>query len=164
LQATPSDRLVKYQLLTTINRDFVHDAVGYARTIISEAIESRRTLLAHIRIHQDQDPPPLSQSRETVTAATHVLAEFFLHSKDKSLRPSPIGGVAGGQKFLWRGILFKLADGALGPWGGSDELAAKARAPALSALSQPNTNEARSRPDERGRESSSRPRDSSRRD
>jgi hypothetical protein len=30
------------------------------------------------------------------------------------------------QKYLWRGILFKMADGSCGPWGGSDEAAAKA--------------------------------------
>jgi hypothetical protein len=36
-----------------------------------------------------------------------------------------VGGQAGGKKFVWRGILFKLADGAQGPWAGSDEAAAK---------------------------------------
>lgn len=30
------------------------------------------------------------------------------------------------QKYLWRGILFKMADGSTGPWNGSDEAAAKA--------------------------------------
>ena len=41
-------------------------------------------------------------------------------------RPKHLGGVAGGKKYLWRGILFKLADGSKGPYGGSDEAAAKA--------------------------------------
>lgn len=41
-------------------------------------------------------------------------------------RPKQLGGVAGGMKYLWRGILFKLADGSQGPYGGSDEAAAKA--------------------------------------
>ena len=41
-------------------------------------------------------------------------------------RAKKLGGVAGGKKYLWRGILFKLADGSKGPYGGSDEAAAKA--------------------------------------
>lgn len=36
-----------------------------------------------------------------------------------------VGGQAGGKKFLWRGILFKLADGSTGPYCGNDEAAAK---------------------------------------
>ncbi|CAN0549238.1 unnamed protein product, partial [Ectocarpus sp. 8 AP-2014] len=42
------------------------------------------------------------------------------------IRPKRLGGLAGGKKYLWRGILFKLADGSQGPYGGSDEAAAKA--------------------------------------
>lgn len=42
-----------------------------------------------------------------------------------SPRPRPFGGVAGGKKFMWRGILFKLADGSSEPYWGSDEAAAK---------------------------------------
>ncbi|CAN0451196.1 unnamed protein product, partial [Laminaria digitata] len=40
-------------------------------------------------------------------------------------RPRSLGGVAGGKKFVWRGILFKLADGSSGPYCGNDEAAAK---------------------------------------
>jgi len=32
-----------------------------------------------------------------------------------------MGGIAGGKKYLWRGILFKMSDGSTGPWNGSDE-------------------------------------------
>jgi hypothetical protein len=54
-----------------------------------------------------------------------IISEYFLHSYLRSIRPREVGGMAGGKKFLWRGILFKLADGAQGPWAGSDEAAAK---------------------------------------
>lgn len=84
---TQEERLYKYRMLTSINRDFVSAAVSYAKTIISE---------------------------------------YFLHSKDRSILPRNLGGIAGGKKYLWRGILFKLADGSTGPWSGSDEAAAKA--------------------------------------
>ena len=51
---------------------------------------------------------------------------MFLPEDRKSIRPRQIGGVAGGHKFEWRGVLFKLADGWSGPYCGSDEAAAKA--------------------------------------
>lgn len=41
------------------------------------------------------------------------------------VRPVEYGGVGGGIKFVWRGILFKLADGSKGPYCGNDEAAAK---------------------------------------
>ena len=50
-------------------------------------------------------------------------------------RPKRLGGVAGGKKYLWRGILFKLADGSQGPYGGSDEAAAKAAGHELRGVS-----------------------------
>ena len=40
-------------------------------------------------------------------------------------RPVDYGGAGGGIKFVWRGILFKLADGSKGPYYGNDEAAAK---------------------------------------
>ncbi len=40
-------------------------------------------------------------------------------------RPARCGGQHGGEKFIWRGILFKLADGSRGPYCGNDEAAAK---------------------------------------
>lgn len=42
-----------------------------------------------------------------------------------SNRPARCGGQHGGEKFMWRGILFKLADGSRGPYCGNDEAAAK---------------------------------------
>ena len=59
--------------------------------------------------------------------AETIINEYFLHAKDKSMYPSgDVGGHAGGEKYVFRGILFKLADGDVGPWHGSDEAAAKA--------------------------------------
>ena len=58
--------------------------------------------------------------------ARTLIVEQFLPEDKKSVRPTPVGGIAGGQKFAWRGILFKFADGETGPYGGSDEAAAKA--------------------------------------
>eukprot|EP00903_Cladosiphon_okamuranus_P015185 g14039.t1 len=77
---------VKWQRLTTVNRDFVAAAVTYGKTIISE---------------------------------------YFLDNRDKSIKPVEVGGACGGIKFVWRGILFKLADGSKGPYCGNDEAAAK---------------------------------------
>lgn len=55
-----------------------------------------------------------------------IISEFFLHSYQRSIRPREIGGLSGGKKYVWRGILFKLSQGSSGPWAGSDEAAAKA--------------------------------------
>ncbi len=60
------------------------------------------------------------------TYAQTIISEYFLHTKDKSIVAKNIGGLAGGQKYIWRGILFKMADGSSGPYNGSDEAAAKA--------------------------------------
>ncbi|CAM9490420.1 unnamed protein product [Pylaiella littoralis] len=83
--------------LDAVYSDFVHTAVTYGRTIISE---------------------------------------YFLHEYMKSVKPKRLGGVAGGKKYLWRGILFKLADGSQGPYGGSDEAAAKAAGHELRGASE----------------------------
>ncbi|CAM9265877.1 unnamed protein product [Ascophyllum nodosum] len=85
-EETDDDCYLKWQRLTTVNRDFVATAVTYGKTIISE---------------------------------------YFLKDSDKSIQPRMVGGQAGGKKFLWRGILFKLADGSTGPYCGNDEAAAK---------------------------------------
>ena len=59
--------------------------------------------------------------------AKAIISEYFVHSKDKTIldRSDFIGGIAGGKKYLWRGILFKLASGDSNPWNGNDEAAAK---------------------------------------
>jgi hypothetical protein len=41
--------------------------------------------------------------------ATVIALEVHLEGKDKSIQPVDVGGVAGGEKFLTKGILFKLA-------------------------------------------------------
>eukprot|EP00953_Heterococcus_sp_UTEX-ZZ885_P002613 1929-Heterococcus_DN1.PRE.1 len=62
-----------------------------------------------------------------VTYGKTIISEMFLDEKLKSVTPSLVGGIAGGQKYLLRGILFKLADGQhQGPYDSSDEAAAKA--------------------------------------
>ncbi|CAN0043531.1 unnamed protein product, partial [Ectocarpus sp. 12 AP-2014] len=60
-----------------------------------------------------------------VTYGKTIISEYFLKTKHKSIRLKEIGGRAGGMKFVWRGILFKLADGSKGPYLGNDEAAAK---------------------------------------
>ena len=58
--------------------------------------------------------------------AKTIISEYFLPDSKKSVMVTHIGGLAGGKKFLWRGILFKLMDGRQGPYGRDDEAAAKA--------------------------------------
>jgi hypothetical protein len=69
-------------------------------------------------------------NNDFVTSATRyaktIISEYFLHTQHKSIRAKNFGGFAGGQKYYWRGILFKMADGSSGPWNGSDEAAARA--------------------------------------
>ncbi|CAM9842696.1 unnamed protein product, partial [Ectocarpus sp. 6 AP-2014] len=60
-----------------------------------------------------------------VTYGKTIISEYFLETEHKSIRLKELGGVAGGMKFVWRGILFKLADGSKGPYLGNDEAAAK---------------------------------------
>eukprot|EP00904_Undaria_pinnatifida_P002276 jgi/Undpi1/12049/HiC_scaffold_4.g01748.m1 len=60
-----------------------------------------------------------------VTYGKTIISEYFLDHDFKSIKPGAMGGVAGGKKFVWRGILFKLADGSSGPYCGNDEAAAK---------------------------------------
>ncbi|CAN0411242.1 unnamed protein product, partial [Discosporangium mesarthrocarpum] len=52
-----------------------------------------------------------------------IISELYLHAKDKSIMD--IGGLAGGTKYIWRGILFKLANGNSRPYLGNEEAAAK---------------------------------------
>ncbi|KAL6050246.1 Clu domain-containing protein [Balamuthia mandrillaris] len=50
-----------------------------------------------------------------------IIAETFLGDKEKTIRPTPsIGGQAGGQKFLYHGILFKYALDWQNIYGGDD--------------------------------------------
>lgn len=58
--------------------------------------------------------------------AKTIISEYFLPDAKKSIMVEDLGGVAGGKKFLWRGILFKLMDGKQGPYERDDEAAAKA--------------------------------------
>eukprot|EP00639_Heterosigma_akashiwo_P025907 CAMPEP_0194693972 /NCGR_PEP_ID=MMETSP0295-20121207/20929_1 /TAXON_ID=39354 /ORGANISM="Heterosigma akashiwo, Strain CCMP2393" /LENGTH=191 /DNA_ID=CAMNT_0039585115 /DNA_START=46 /DNA_END=618 /DNA_ORIENTATION=- len=86
-ESTDEEKLLKYTLLTSVNRDFIATAETYAKTVISE---------------------------------------YFLPEHLKSVKSGQFGGIAGGRKYCWRGILFKLADGQCGPYEGSDAAAAKA--------------------------------------
>ena len=69
-------------------------------------------------------------NRDFIAAASvyakTIISEYFLEDSLKSIRVQQIGGQAGGKKFLWRGILFKLAYSNQGPYTGNDEAAAKA--------------------------------------
>ena len=65
--------------------------------------------------------------------AMTIIAERHLNDEAKTIKPIKIGGVAGGKKFLWNGILFKLPTDQLingrylyGGEAADDEKAAKA--------------------------------------
>jgi hypothetical protein len=61
-------------------------------------------------------------NRDFIASATAyaktIISEYFLPDEKRSIQLQNIGGYAGGKKFLWRGILFKLAHGAVGPYTG----------------------------------------------
>ena len=69
-------------------------------------------------------------NRDFVTQATNlaelIISEYFLPEDKKTLRVKTLGGIAGGDKFVCHGILFKLAKGSKGPYRNDDENAAKA--------------------------------------
>eukprot|EP00939_MAST-03C_sp_MAST-3C-sp1_P003992 g3992.t1 len=69
-------------------------------------------------------------NRDFVTISTScartIVSELFVPSDEKTVRARPLAGIAGGKKFVLRGILFKVASGHIGPYFGSDEAAAKA--------------------------------------
>jgi hypothetical protein len=61
-------------------------------------------------------------NRDFIASATSyaktIISEYFLENDLKSIHLQQIGGLAGGKKYLWRGILFKLAYGEWGPYTG----------------------------------------------
>lgn len=67
-------------------------------------------------------------ARDFVAAATQygriIISERFLPAEAKTIRPANVGGIAGGEKFVVRGWLFKFAVDSKGLYG-SDALAAK---------------------------------------
>lgn len=66
-----------------------------------------------------EDPSPERHAKLTelasdfvATASTYgamIIAEFFLNDRLKTVRLNPLGGVAGGNKFIIKGILFKVS-------------------------------------------------------
>ena len=54
-----------------------------------------------------------------------IVDEMFIRESEKTIFPKMLNGVAGGVKFIMRGILFKVANGSIGPYGGDDEAAMK---------------------------------------
>lgn len=44
----------------------------------------------------------------STTYAKTIISEYFLDTNLKSVKVEQIGGFAGGKKFMWRGILFKV--------------------------------------------------------
>lgn len=63
------------------------------------------------------------------TATTYgktIISEYFVPQKNKTLSCAPVGGVAGGVKYIMNGILFKLAESDKGPYLKNAEYAAKA--------------------------------------
>jgi hypothetical protein len=62
-----------------------------------------------------------------------IIEEYFLSVEKKTIKPTDMGGIAGGAKYVHKGILFKIALGdkehdTHGIYDGSDEFAAKAAA------------------------------------
>ena len=58
------------------------------------------------------------------TYARIIISEVYLPAEEKTVRPSRVGGLAGGDKYVAHGILFKFAVDSQGLYGG-DEHAAK---------------------------------------
>eukprot|EP01116_Phalansterium_solitarium_P022569 TRINITY_DN7502_c0_g1_i1.p1 TRINITY_DN7502_c0_g1~~TRINITY_DN7502_c0_g1_i1.p1 ORF type:complete len:1638 (+),score=449.85 TRINITY_DN7502_c0_g1_i1:121-5034(+) len=54
-----------------------------------------------------------------------IISERYLPVSQKTIQPVPIGGIAGGDKYLVHSILFKFAVDSRGLYGGNDSLAAK---------------------------------------
>ena len=72
-----------------------------------------------IRLHQDF----------LYTAETYgvmIIKELCTEAAGKLIQPRDMGGIAGGDKYVCNGILFKVVNGCKGPYNGSDEAAAKA--------------------------------------
>ena len=63
-----------------------------------------------------------------------IISEVHLSNKHKTVRPVKIGGVAGGDKYIVHGILFKFALDASGLFGGDDAAAAKVAGQELKGL------------------------------
>lgn len=69
---------------------------------------------------------------DSTSYAKTIISEYFLPDEQKTLRPSSLGGAAGGQKFLLRGIVFKFANASGNPiYEHNDEAASKAAGHAL---------------------------------
>jgi len=64
-----------------------------------------------------------------------IISEVFLPYKQKTIKPISIGGVAGGEKYIHRGILFKFAMDWEGLYGG-DEYSAKVASHELKGLAR----------------------------
>lgn len=63
-----------------------------------------------------------------------IISEVYLEDKKKTIRPTNIGGVAGGSKYIVHNILFKFALDTEGLYGKNDEGAAKVAAHELRGL------------------------------
>ena len=58
--------------------------------------------------------------------ARKIIEEHASRSERRTVRPIKIGGLAGGEKFIKCGIIFKFARDWKNLYGGHDDLAAKA--------------------------------------
>ena len=75
---------------------------------------SLQTIYVHIDIRQ-----------VATDCSRAIVDEMFIRESEKTIFPKMLNGVAGGVKFIMRGILFKVANGSIGPYGGDDEAAMK---------------------------------------
>jgi len=107
--------------LCTLAKDFVAAAKMYGKIIISEVM------------HPSLPKNILFAGRAVFKRS--LLNQVFLPYKQKTIKPINIGGVAGGEKYIHRGILFKFAMDWEGLYGG-DEYSAKVASHELKGLAR----------------------------
>ena len=64
--------------------------------------------------------------RTAERCASLIVDELFVREEERTVKTVKLPGIAGGTKYVMRGILFKLARGHFGPYDGCDEAAIKA--------------------------------------
>ena len=115
-----ADRWIKYSKLNTINQNFISAASLYAKVQTSALVYLSSLLFL----------PLFYYYHSLLLFLQTIVSEMFLDPKHRSIQLSETGGLAGGIKYKWRNIMFKVASGSTGKtksiYQGSDEAAMKA--------------------------------------
>ena len=124
-QRTLEERITRFDAMNTINEDFkcvriffllanshTHLFIHKIKKIYFK--HSLQTVYVHIDITQ-----------VATDCSRAIVDEMFIRESEKTIFPKMLNGIAGGVKFIMRGILFKVANGSIGPYGGDDEAAMK---------------------------------------